>query len=279
MFESFLVFCYDYGVKQRKHKTLSNLPNNSRFYVLTFSIVLSLAIAAWLRLQIASDQLYYIRLEQVFGFLSIAYLYLAVITSPLSKAIGETKPWVKLLLFSRRAIGVSAAYFALLHVTVSLWGQIGGLSGLGLLPERFGWSLFFGFIALAILFIMALTSFDKVVSYMTLRRWKLLHRLVYFGGILVILHVWIIGTHLAYSWLKITIFVALVIFFGLEALRIANNVAKKHSTMKPTKKKLLAAAIWIFWVLLLVSLPLIIKNYHAENHHQGGSSHQGATHG
>jgi DMSO/TMAO reductase YedYZ heme-binding membrane subunit len=86
-----------------------------------YSLLISLGVTAWLRLQISSDQLYYIRLEQVFGFIGLAFLYIALIISPLSLLFKQNQG-VKYMLFARRAIGVSAAYFAVLHASVALWG-------------------------------------------------------------------------------------------------------------------------------------------------------------
>ena len=258
--------------EKHKHRTLRSLPNNSRFYILSSSILLSLTISAWLRLQIPSDQLFYIRLEQVFGFLSICFLYTAVIISPLSKTVGKTG-WMEHLIFARRAIGVSAAYFACLHAPVFLWGQVGGLSSIGLLPERFQFSFLIGVVSLAILLVMAVTSFDKVITFMTPKRWKLLHRLIYGGGILIILHVWMIGTHIAYSWVKVSAVVLLAIFFALESLRIAKNLTAKYRDLD-TKEYLatIAFCIWVVWMTLLLSIPGVVKNYHSEHHSKHPSS-------
>ncbi len=264
-----------------KHKTLAGLPDNSRFYILVFSVLLSVALASWIRSAVPGDQLFYIRTEQAYGWVSLIFWYIAVMVSPLGYVFGKGRGVIKQLTFARRAIGVSAAYFACLHFAVSLWGQIGGLAGLGLLPDRYKWSLGFGAVALAVLVLMAATSFDKVVSYMTFRRWKLLHRLVYGAGILVILHVWMIGTHVAYDGIKIAAFVALVIFFGLESYRVAGTIAKRYERLK--RKEYLTAlfiGLWLAWVLLLVSLPGLVKNYHSENHSQQHSTvdHTGDGH-
>ena len=132
-------------------KTIQNLPDNSRFYVLVFSVLLSIFVLCLLRVQISGDQLFSIRAGQAFGYISAVHLYLALVVSPLKKVVGGGRRWVQNLEFSRRAIGVSAAYFAFLHAAVALWGQIGGFGGLTLLPERFVWSLAFGVIALVVL--------------------------------------------------------------------------------------------------------------------------------
>lgn len=259
------------GAMLARHKTIANLLNNSRFYILVGSTLFAIIIMAWLRLRISSQQLYYIRLEQIFGLLSIVYLYVAVIISPLSKLVGE-KGGMRYLLFGRRAIGVMAACFAVLHSGVALLGQIGGISGINLLPDRFKWSISLGLTACIILIAMAATSFDKVVSYMTLERWKWLHRLVYMGIIFIILHVWMIGTHLAYFSIKVSAFIALALFFGLEANRIVHNAKKKIPALQVQQRYLAAVfCIWMFWISMLVWMPNLVNNYHAEHYDQQGN--------
>lgn len=237
--------------------------DNPRFYILAFSVAISIFIPSWLRLHIPSDQLFYIRTEQIFGYACILYWYVALLVSPLHKRL-EGRFGTAYLVFARRSIGVSAAYFALLHVVTSMWAQIGGLHGLSLLPERFLWALGFGGIGVVILIMMAATSFNKVIAFMTFRRWKWLHRLGYIGGVLVLLHMWMIGTHLSYLSFRSIIFVLLVVLFRFESIRIAENLAKKYPQVA-SKSMLIAGLLWLAIVALLISLPLLIEP--SANHH------------
>lgn len=260
------------------HETIKNLPNNSRFYILLFSFLLSAFTACLLRMQVAGDQLFYIRTEQVFGFIAIGYVYMALIISPLQKIVGKPD-WMKNVLFARRAIGVSAAYFAFLHATVALWGQIGGLDGVGLLPQTFRWSLAFGAIALLVLFLMAATSFDKVITFMTFKHWKWLHRFVYSAGVLIILHVWMIGTHVVYGSVQIICATALGLLFGLQSWRIVSNFAKRFPVFKSLDYFItLFICLWLFWTLLLFAMPSYVQSYHGQHHHdvqiEGGHHHE-----
>lgn len=258
-------------------QTVRDLPSNARFYILLFSLLLSVLIVCWLRTQILSDQLLYIRTQQVFGFISLGFLYVALILSPLSKAVGD-RPAMKFWLFSRRAIGVSAFYFAFLHFIVALFGQVGGPDGLGLLPDRFIWALGFGAVALFVLFLMAITSFDKAVRFMTYRKWKWLHRFVYGAGILIILHVWMIGTHMVYGWVQWALFVPVVIFFGLEAWRITGNFAKRFPEFQSKEYFItIFLTLWLLWSLALACLPGLVANYHSG--HTEHSQREGGKHG
>lgn len=246
-------------------KMLSSLFSNPRFYILAGSVALSLLVPSYLRLQIPSDQLFYIRVEQIFGYICILLWYVALLISPLHKRLGG-RFGTGYLVFARRAIGVSAAYFALLHVIITLLEQMNGLRGLQLLPDRFLWALGLGSISLVILLLMALTSFDKVIAYMTYRRWKWLHRLGYIGGISVLLHMWMIGTHLSYATFKSVIFVMLAILVGFESLRIAENLVKKYPVLEQ-KKTAISVLLWLVVVGALLVLPQLVDP--SANHHIG----------
>ncbi len=257
--------------RRSKHKALQNLPNNLRFYIVVSALGLSLLLASWLRLHISSDQLFYIRMQQAFGFVSLLYWYAALVISPLSKVLGK-EGRMQYVIFARRAIGVVAAYFAFLHAAIAFWAQIGGVHGLAFLPDRFKWSLGFGLIGLIILGAMAATSFDKIIRHMTLRRWKWLHRLGYIGGVLVLLHVWMIGTHVASANFQTVIVLMLIFLSWLEAFRLAQIICKKHKKLRH-KQQLVMLLLWSISLLLLLGVPKTVKNYHQEHHGSGHAAH------
>jgi len=250
-------------IKAVKPRKTFSLLDNSRFYILMFSAVLSIAVFAWLRLSIESDQLLYIRAQQAYGFICLGYLYIAMIISPLGHIIG--KQHMGHVNFARRAIGVSAFYFALLHALIALFGQLGGLEQIQYLPDLFKWSLLGGAFGLIVLGLMVLTSFDKAIQFMTFRKWKWLHRLVYAAGIFIILHVWMIGTHLAYTWVQIVGFVAVGLLLGLEILRMISLANKKRFHMSRSEVGGIAFTIWIVVMVLLFAMPYAIQNYHSRH--------------
>jgi len=240
-----------------------NLPlsHNSRFYILCASFALSIGIASLLRLTIISDQLYLIRLEQIYGVVALIYWYIALILSPLSSAVGKER--LRHSLFARRAIGVSAAYFAVLHGSVALFGQLGGLSAIGSLPGRFSFALYAGLFAIIILLIMAATSFDKVVRRMTYPRWKLLHRLVYAAGIAVLIHIWLIGTHAVYTWVQLIVLALLSALFALESWRISGALAHKYPSLSQRDTRVaIAITLWLLLTIIVAAIPGIFTSYH-----------------
>jgi sulfoxide reductase heme-binding subunit YedZ len=241
--------------------------NNIRFYLLIFAGILSLLLAAWLRVNIGGDKLYYIRLQQIYGFVSLAYWYLALLATPLGTVFGKEGK-MRHYLFARRALGVSAAYFALLHVLISLFGQLGGLNGVLLSPAKFQQALIFGAVGFICLLLMAATSFDKVITIMTFPRWKWLHRTSYIAAVLVLLHIWIIGTHLTYPWLRWVLFGMLAVLIIAESWRVSLIIDKKSGE----QNKDLRLALFVMMMVLLISallyLPTKTESYH--NRHEAG---------
>lgn len=236
---------------------------NSRFYVLASTVLISVAVFGYMRLVVQDDQLLGIRTQQIFGFLCLLYWYSALIISPLGHLIGKQK--LSYLTFARRAIGVSAFYFALLHSFIALFGQLGGIERIGYLPDIFKVSLLFGAGALLVLGVMALTSFDKVVKIMTYRKWKWLHRSVYFAGVLAILHVWMIGTHLAYSWVQIIALAALAILLGLELFRLTQGINRKYLKLSRPEAGAVFLTVWVIAIGVIVALPALVQNYHSRH--------------
>lgn len=255
-----------------KEKQPYSLLSNSRFYILMFSALLSVAVFAWLRLTIESDQLLSIRTQQLYGFICLVFWYSALIISPVGYIVGKQR--MKKVEFARRAIGVSAFYFAFLHASIALFGQLGGIDEIQYLPDLFKWSLLSGAIALFVLALMAATSFDKVITFMTFRKWKWLHRLVYTAGILVILHIWTIGTHLAYTEMQIAGYLALVTLIALEMFRTVSLLNDKYFKLMRSEAVVMWLALWAVVAMLLFAMPKYIQNYHSRHSDHGGHSQQ-----
>jgi methionine sulfoxide reductase heme-binding subunit len=244
-------------------KYFTNLLSNSRFYVLTASLLVSIIVAAWLRITIPSDQLFYIRSQQVYGLLAVILLYGAVILTPIAKLMQQNK-YIQRALFARRAIGVSAFYFSLLHTVIAVADQLGGIGAINLLPERFVSALILGAIGLFILATMAFTSFDTVVTRMTFKRWKRLHSFVYLAGILIIVHVWLIGTHSVIPGVRIASAAALAMLFALESFRMVTKWAPRYG-LGIMKQRLLGILIFALLFGSLWLLPLLAGSYHDDH--------------
>lgn len=245
--------------------------SNSRFYLLVFVLLLSLLIAGLLRDMVVSDQLYIIRLQQVFGFSALGFWYIALLATPLAVIVGK-RPFMRQYLYLRRALGVSAAYFAILHMLTGLFGQLGGISGVLLLPSRFQLALAFGLFGVLTLTLMAVTSFDTAIRKLTFPRWKWLHRVGYLAGILVYLHVWMIGTHIDQPVFMWTIFGLLSVLGLLEAWRMSFVLEKLSGENSLLIRLTLFVSVCMLFVGFVLIAPKAIKGYHQQHNHAGVKS-------
>lgn len=201
---------------------------NSRFWILAIAVTLSVNIAGFIQLEIPGGSLQIIRIEQTCGFISLGLLYCAIVISPLMKVFPNI-PGKEAIFHARRAIGVSAFYYAVLHVYLTFFGQLNGFAGIPYLDERYGVSLLFGVFTLGVLFIMAGTSFDWVVSKMGYKHWKLLHRLVYLASLALLIHVTLIGPHYenGLTLLSFLTYLAAAFLIVLEFLRISKVLEQR----------------------------------------------------
>ena len=206
------------------------LLTNNRFWILATAVTLSVNIAGFIQLLVPAGSLQIIRIEQTYGFISLLLLYFAILASPLTKVFPNL-PGREDYLHARRAIGVSAFYYAVLHVYITFFKQLDGFSGIKYLNSTYSWSLLFGGFALGVLCIMAATSFDWIVDHMGYKHWKLLHRLVYLASIAVLLHVILIGPHFdkGLSFLSALTYLAAIFLIILEVMRIRLNIQKRKA--------------------------------------------------
>ncbi|MGB0866246.1 MAG: ferric reductase-like transmembrane domain-containing protein [Granulosicoccaceae bacterium] len=120
------------------------------------------------------------------GKYSTRLFIVALAATPL-RMLFPRSSWTRWLVQSRRHIGVAALAYALLHTVLYLidegvlWDIVAGVSK----P-----SYLFGWLALAILLALGVTSNDTSVKSLG-KRWKPLQRWVYVGAVLTFLH-WVL---------------------------------------------------------------------------------------
>lgn len=117
------------------------------------------------------------------GEFSVRFMIIAMMISPLRAVLGRRR-WIDWLLARRRALGVAACAYGVLHLAFYLydmgdWGQIA--------EEALIFSIWTGYAALVIFIAMALTSNNASQRAMR-ANWKRLQRLVYPAALLIALH-------------------------------------------------------------------------------------------
>ena len=197
------------------------LYKNIRFWVLLTSFTVSLLIYGWVKRNTLEDSSRTILLGQIYGLTSVGLLYVTLLAGPFCYNF-PSFPWRTKYIRARRALGVSAFFFGCLHAYQTFFKQLGGFGGLSFLSNRYLIAIACSATALFIFALMASTSFDRMIRLLNPRRWKRLHRFVYLGGILIIVHALLVSTH--YSNLRSPIavisFVLLSGLFLLEAKRV-----------------------------------------------------------
>lgn len=251
---------------------MTKLFQNIRFYILV--ITFGLVFGAYLYIKVTiSDSLtaQTIKLEQIYGFLSVVYLYIALLATPLTRFF-PSLPFRGSFIKARRAIGISAFIFGLLHFAISFLGNLGGFSGLGFLDSKYLIGIGLGFVSLIILLLMASTSFDFIEEKLGFKTWKILHRLVYLAGLLIIIHVFWLGAHFTnlFGLVPQIFLAALVFLFILEAIRLDEYLKSKFQILPQFGLSFLIFIIFTSIFLTIIYFPggsdnSSIFNIHAQH--------------
>lgn len=208
--------------------------SNIRFYVLLFSFFLSV-VAYWYIFYIVGNQFDRVSLlVTTYAYTALLYLYIALLCGPLTK-IFQQLPLRAQYVKARRAIGVSAFYFALLHSWNAFFNSLGGFEVVPFLDLRYQLALLLSSIALFILSLMAATSFDYMVKKLTFPVWKKLHQFVYLAAFFIVMHVMLIGTYFNGNlFIRVLFFVGIIILVGLHAFGLwkKNSLQNNSSSVE-----------------------------------------------
>ncbi|MBI5391666.1 ferric reductase-like transmembrane domain-containing protein [Candidatus Woesearchaeota archaeon] len=101
-----------------------------------------------------------------------------------------------LLVYARKAIGVSAFMFAFFHGLRNLIAYNVSLTTILSLPGQRPLAIILAAIALVILSLLALTSITKIEKGMGYKKWKWFHRTIYIVFVLIMFHIFIMAPKL-----------------------------------------------------------------------------------
>jgi DMSO/TMAO reductase YedYZ heme-binding membrane subunit len=244
---------------------------NNRFYVLLASGIFSLGVYWWVIATVSQGSSQINSFTQIYSLTSVALLYLSLLAGPLCFTLPHL-PFGKQYLHARRALGVAAFYFALLHASFAFFGELGGFEGLAYLGNTYLIDVTLGFLALIILYLLAITSFDFVIQNLTFPRWKRLHRFIYVAGFFILVHALMLGSHFSTlsDFIPQIFFCALAILLFLEALRIDSFLEKhyKHLPRFGISTSLCIGLIVCFYLYSLLpstsASPLSMHSQHTQ---------------
>ncbi len=229
----------------------TSLTQNIRFYVLSFSILLSLVFFFYVKATIEEAPLQIIKLTQYYALTSVTYLYIALMATPLTRTFSSF-PYKGQYIKARRAIGVSAFYFGFLHGSLAFFGQLGGFAGLSFLDSKYLLAITLSFTALIILATMASTSFDFIIAKLGHARWKFIHRFVYLAALLITIHGLMLGSHFQdlSQFIPRIFTIALAILLILEAKRFDNYLQGKFVNLPKLTLRLIVVSVLISGYLI-----------------------------
>lgn len=206
--------------------------NKVKIYAPVLSLIISLGIYFLVIRAFSSQLLQIIRLQQFYALTALTFLFLSMMTEPIYSAF-KTLPFRKQSFELRSSLIVSTFYFGLIHGLISFYGQLGGWGGLGFLSSTYLTAITLSFTALTLLMILSTTFSGFATQKFPVLKSKAVMFLLYFAGVLVLLHALMLGTH--FRDLSATIpqilFIGIALFFALETLRLDSFLQNKFSFM------------------------------------------------
>lgn len=227
-------YFYLFGILWYTIKIMDFLMKYIRHIVLgaSFFAIVGLYIGSTMSARPLIDQ--YTHLVEIYGLIALWLLYAALLATPLTSTF-PTMPYRALYLKARRAIGVSAFFFGLVHGTIAFFFLFGGLQGLSFLVPPYTNGFIIAVVALLILAAMAATSFDSMVIRLG-KWWKWIHRFVYLAGVFILIHALIFGRDfqrgLADSNTQF-LFFGIIILLALQSLRLHRYFLRKYPAVSP----------------------------------------------
>ncbi|MBI5228012.1 ferric reductase-like transmembrane domain-containing protein [Candidatus Micrarchaeota archaeon] len=206
-------------------ETIVMLTKNARTIVYVIAFIL--AIGTWF---IYADKgNISVLMANAFGYLSFSFISLALMVSPI-RAVWPTFSLNPAIFMGRRAIGVSGFIFAAMHYIIQVLLNFAGdpISVFGFALGPGGLGLLAGVIALPILFLLFITSFDLAVKTLG-KSWYTLHKLIYLAYPLIIFHAYTIGIDFQNTGLNLysgSFFLIAIVTLVLEGLKIYKGMTK-----------------------------------------------------
>lgn len=136
------------------------------------------------------------------GLWAIRFFLAAFLMTPIGLIVGKSFP-----LYFRQSIGIATGLFTTIHVMIFVLSE-------GFFSIFTRLELILGFIAFLIILSLTLTSSKRAMRLLK-RKWKSLHRWVYFAALLIIAHLVILDQ----SWLIYGSLFGLGFFLRLKVLK------------------------------------------------------------
>ncbi len=193
--------------------TLRHWAEGVRLYLAVGIGLITLQAWWWVNLSyVDNPDLAASRLHEVYGWLALILLAVTLSVGPLYR-LAPNLGGKAIMRDARRLLGIGAAWFASLHAGIAYFVSFQAIN-LFDLSDLYKRAFIFGTVALVLLLLLALTSFNAAMKRLGVW-WFRLHRTVYVAVVLVIWHSFSIGVHATTAQaLAIIVGGALVLFTG-----------------------------------------------------------------
>ena len=186
--------------------------------------------------------------------LAVTFLYVALLIRPLYRTFPHL-PYAHVAFESRRALGISACCFALLHAYFGFFKFVGGFSGLQYWSDYYAGSLLCGLVALCLLAIATIASMPYVLRHLG-RYGTSIHRSIYVAGILILVHGVTVTIHLLRLRAILVVTYPLLLFLlGLEILQFDRYATVRYPRLPRRVVTLVClplVSILLFWSLFFL---------------------------
>jgi len=253
---------------KRKIVVIKALKTNNLYILLVATLGVSAVACLFLLLILTNSQIFWVRLQQVFGSIAFGYWYLLLLVS----AVSKLKLWRGPQWYGR-TFGWAVFYFASLHAGLGLFDRIGGFDKLSFLPSTFKWALLFAGFAYLFLVLEFLTrAVGMVGPWQRVRGW-----FVATTSVAVVLHIWLIGTHVTNPVIQTIIVSAVTTLVMLQAIIWSNRLLQK---LRVSTVFMASITVIIFagGMILLVLIPKKLTNYSQQHVHDENAQLQSGHH-
>jgi DMSO/TMAO reductase YedYZ heme-binding membrane subunit len=191
---------------------------------------------------------------QWYAALAFGFLYVALLIRPLYATFPRL-PCERVALESRRALGISAFGFALLHAYFGFFRFVGGLDGLQYWSRYFAGSLVCGLLAVGLLGVATAASIPPLARPRG-RYAAAMLGCVYVAGILILVHGVTVTIHvIRLRPVLVVTYLFLLFLLGLEILRVDRYTTGRYRRLPRRLVALLGlplASILLFWSLFFL---------------------------
>lgn len=182
--------------------------------IFLLSALIYFGVFVWVNIYIPQGILRVIRLEQIYGLVATAFLYLVIVATPFVNVFPHSN-FAQTLFSKRKSLSFAVIFFAAMHMFINFSYQLGGFTGIFYLGTSYLSAVACGLAAFLFLFAY---DFIPVVFKTSKKFAKIINGLVYLSGILILVHILMLGTHFAdlSALIPQIFFIALAFFVTIE---------------------------------------------------------------